>query len=103
MNTAKLHEKIIAAARRIPVDDRVPFAFEQRIMARLRRRPAADRWAVWVRCFWQAAVPCIGLTAVLCALAFTTRHAGPNSGLLPLSEQFETAVYAAMDYPEDTW
>ena len=36
MNLAELETKLIAAARCHPPGDRVPYAFEQRVMARLR-------------------------------------------------------------------
>ena len=39
MNLAELERKLIAAARANPPSDRVPYAFEKRIMARLAARP----------------------------------------------------------------
>ena len=36
MNLPKLQEKLLAAARGNPPGDQVPYAFEQRVMARLR-------------------------------------------------------------------
>ncbi|MCP5518295.1 MAG: hypothetical protein H7A45_13655 [Verrucomicrobiales bacterium] len=101
MDIAKLQAKLLAAARHEPADDRVPYAFEQRIMARIRRRGSLDRWGVWARWMWQAAVPCLGLTVVLCALAFSTRP--QSASRPPLSEQFETAFYAALDTSEGSW
>jgi len=41
MNLAGLQRKLIAAARANPPSDRVPFAFEKRILAQLRARAAA--------------------------------------------------------------
>ena len=35
MNLDNLHNKLITAARATPADDRVPYAFEKRVMARL--------------------------------------------------------------------
>lgn len=101
MNIAKLQDKLVAAARQTPLDDRVPYAFEQRIMAHVRRPLASDRWTIWSRWMWQAAVPCLGLTAVLCALALSS--GAQNTTRPPLNEQFETAVYAAVDYSENAW
>lgn len=102
MKLAKLQQKLLAAARTVPADDRVPYAFEKRIMARIGGlRPAADGWAGWSRLLWQAAVPCVALTAVLSALAVSSP--GGQAAQTPLDVQFETVVYAAMDYPEGTW
>ena len=47
MNLAELERKLIAAARANPPSDRVPYAFEKRIMARLAARPVVDGWALW--------------------------------------------------------
>ena len=43
MNLAELERKLIAAARANPPSDRVPYAFEKRIMARLAARSPC-RW-----------------------------------------------------------
>lgn len=102
MKTAKLEQKLLAAARTVPADDRVPYAFEKGIMARIRDLRPVDRWAGWSRLLWQAAVPCVALTVVLSALAVSS-PAGEQKSQAPLDVQFETVVYAAMDYPEGSW
>ena len=101
MNIAKLQDKLLTAARSIPEDDRVPYAFEQRIMAHIRRPAVADRWTIWARWMWQTAVPCLGLTAVLCVLGLTSE--GKRTQDSALSDQFETAVYAVLDDSENAW
>lgn len=103
MKIAELQKKLIAAGRTLPVDDRVPYAFEKRVMARLRAARPADGWSAWARGLWQAAVPCVGLAVALCALSFSSGTDADGSSQASLSEQFETAVYAAMDYPEGSW
>ena len=72
MNLAKLQETLLAAARANPPSDRVPYAFEKRIMARLAARPELDAWTVWARMLWRAATPCLGVTVLLVGLAFMT-------------------------------
>lgn len=62
MNHAELHRTLIAAARAHPPADDVPYAFEQRVMAHIRSRPAHDPWILWSRGLWRAVVPCLGLT-----------------------------------------
>jgi len=101
MNIAKLEQKLLAAGLTLPVDDRVPLAFEKRVMTRLPRRGFADGGTVWVRALWQAAVPCVAVAVGLCALALTLQTGAPSQP--SLSEELETAVYAAMDYPETPW
>ena len=59
MNLADLERKLIAAARRLPPSEAVPYAFEKRIMAHLRARPALDEWSLWARALWRAAAPCV--------------------------------------------
>lgn len=102
MKLAKLQQKLLAAARTLRVDDRVPYAFEKGVMARIRDLRPADRWAGWSRLLWQAAVPCVALTVVLSALAVSMPPGG-QTAQAPLDVQFETVVYAAMDYPEGSW
>ena len=58
MNIAELHKKLLAAARANPPGDRVPYAFEKRVMALLAARAAIDPLAMWVRGLWRAAVSC---------------------------------------------
>ena len=100
MNIAKLEQKLLAAGRTLPADDRVPLASEKRVMARLPRRRPADGGAAWARALWRAAVPCVAVAVGLCALALSLQTGTPQPSL---SEELETAVYAAMDYPETPW
>jgi flagellar motor component MotA len=101
MNLAKLQEKLLAAARLDRPSDQVPYAFEQRIMARIRQvaQESADFWSVWARTLWRAATPCLGLTVALVGLAVAT---GALQGTpLSLGEGLETAVYAVLTEPGD--
>jgi len=105
MNLDQLQAKLIAAARAQPADDRVPYAFEQRILARLAVRPAVDVSALWARALWRAAVPCVVITILLTALSFTT--AAPETSLNPgsdnLSQQFEQTLFAPANQWEENW
>ncbi|NJN05359.1 MAG: hypothetical protein HC814_01690 [Rhodobacteraceae bacterium] len=65
MNAENLNRKLIAAARADAPSDRVPYAFEQRIMARLRELPASDAWAYWSRMLWRATAPCLAITLAM--------------------------------------
>jgi hypothetical protein len=104
MNLAELERKLIAAARANPPGDRVPYAFEKRIMARLAVRPAVDHWALWARALWRAAALCVAVMLLLGAWSFFDPQTG--SPATDLSQQLEQTLLAAVDQdqPADsTW
>src|SRR5258706_7082236 len=102
MNLAELERNLIAAARANPPGDRVPYAFEKRIMARLEERPVMDVSALWVRALWRAAASCIALVAVLGALAFFVPSSANSSK--DFTQQFENTLFAAVDQePDSNW
>ncbi len=99
MNLALLQQKLLAAARLDRPSDAVPYAFEQRVMARIARlaQDTTDLWAAWSRLLWRAAAPCLGLTAALVAMAL---FSGALQGTtLTLGEGLETTVYAVLTEP----
>ena len=115
MNLVELQRKLTAAARANPPGDRVPFAFEKRVMACLAARRALDCGAYWVRALWRGAVSCVALTLLLSAWSFLIPASSSvkgdlsqdfeNAVLVPasnsakgnLSKDFEDAVFAAVD------
>ena len=104
MNLAELERKLIAAARANPPGDRVPYAFEKRIMARLAARPAVDHWALWGRALWRAAAPCVAVMLLLGAWSFFAPQTSTSA--TDLSQQLEQTLLAAVDQdqPADsTW
>ena len=94
MNLIELHNKLIAAAYRNPPSDRVPFAFEKRIMAHLAAQPLLDNWTLWARGLWRAVAPC---TAVMLLLGAWTYFAPVEKSSADLSQDFENTVLAAVD------
>ena len=90
-----LQSKLIAAARANPPGDRVPYAFEKRVMALLAARAATDRLALWVRGLWQAAVSCVAVALLLGAWAFFNPAASAKSD--DLSQNFENTLLASVD------
>lgn len=93
MNTTELQRKLIAAARANPPGDHVPYAFEKRVMARLRDKRVMDVWAVWASALWRAAVPCVGITLALSAWAFFA--AGPSGSANDLPQDLDNTLLAA--------
>ncbi len=89
-----IQQKLMTAARQDLPDDRVPYAFEKRIMARLKSVTPFDFRLVWERSLWRAAAPCVGITLLL----------GAWSALMPggdissdLSQDLENTVLAAVE------
>jgi peptidoglycan/LPS O-acetylase OafA/YrhL len=105
MNLEQLKTKLIAAARTQPADDRVPYAFEQRILARLAAQPVMDVSALWARALWRAAVPCVVVTILLAALSFTTAapETSTSTGNDNLYQQFEQTLFAPANQLEENW
>jgi ABC-type glycerol-3-phosphate transport system substrate-binding protein len=101
MNIEGLQRKLIAAARAIPPDERVPYAFDQRVLAALRSRPVPDLWQVWSQALWRAAAPCV---AVLVLLGAWSMFDSDTTLQGDFSQDFEDTVLAAVaqDQPADT-
>src|SRR5215831_20789567 len=94
MNLPELNKKLVAAARSNPPSDRVPYAFEKRIMARLSEPVALDHWAMWSRDLWRAAAPCVAIMLLLSAWSvFAPNHAPATD----LSQDIENTLLAAVD------
>ncbi len=94
MDLAELERKLFAVARRNVPADRVPYAFEQRILARLKGRPVFDLWGEWSRALWRAAAPCVAIALLYGAWSLYSGNRAQNSDL---SQQFENTVLAAAD------
>ena len=95
MNIAELQKKLLAAARANPPGDRVPYAFEKRVVALLAARTAADPLALWVRGLWRAAVSCVAIALLLGAWAFFNPAASSKTD--DLSQNFENTLLASVD------
>jgi hypothetical protein len=102
MNIVDLQRKLISVARENPPSDHVPYAFERRIMARLSATQPLDSAAFWVRMLWRGAASCVAILLLLSVWSFLMPASNGVSG--DLSEDFEDAVFAAVDQDFDhTW
>ena len=102
MNPNDLQSKLIRAARRVPPQDHVPYAFEKRIMARLAALQPVNPWALWARPMWRAALSCVALTA-LCGI-WCVASAPKVDTADNLSQALDRAVFASSDqHLEDIW
>jgi hypothetical protein len=98
MKLVELQQKLLAAARRNPPSDRVPFAFETRVMARLISQPLLDVWALWARALWRAAAPCVAIMLVLGAWSLFTPASPPaNNNLSQDLENTLNTLLATVD------
>jgi hypothetical protein len=97
MNLAELHKKLIAAAKTEVLDDRVPYAFEQRVTALLAARGVPDNLALWVRGLWRAAVSCVAISMLLGAWAFFNPANSTATAADDLQQNFENTLLASVD------
>ena len=95
MNLAELQKKLTAAARLQKPDDRVPYAFEKRIMALIAERTAVARRVLWAQGLWRAAVSCV-VVAVVCG-AISLFSPETYDGGNDLSQDFENTLLASVD------
>jgi hypothetical protein len=101
MNVDGLQQRILAAARALPRNDHVPYAFEKRIMARLTARPVVDAWALWSRLLWRAAAPCVAIMLVLSAWTVVSGQLGGSSETL--AADFERTVWGPLTSINESW
>ncbi|MGZ8940516.1 MAG: hypothetical protein ACXW32_15025 [Limisphaerales bacterium] len=90
--------KFFDLARSLEPDDRVPYAFEKRIMARLRNSSAADLWTAWSGTMWRAAFSCLLISALTGAVV---TFSDPSRAELFASD-LERTVLAPVDV-DDSW
>jgi hypothetical protein len=69
-------EEFARMARGLRADQRTPYAFEKRIMARLGDAQCVDATAVWSRGLWRAVGPCLGV--MVASALFSMSYAGQS-------------------------
>jgi hypothetical protein len=102
MNPSDLQTKLIEAARKEPLPDHVPYAFEKRIMARLTGMSPLNGWTLWGRPLWRAALSCVAITFLCGIWSLASAPKADNSD--SFAQAFERAVFASSDqHLEDIW
>lgn len=100
MNLTQLQKKLVLAARLSVPDDRVPYAFEKRIMAQISASAVVERWVFWTQGLWRAAGACVAVAVVFGAiLLFTPVTPEKHSDL---SQDFENTLLATVDQGDAT-
>ena len=88
-------ERLLTQTREIPANDRVPYAFEKRIMAHIKEAPAAvaDVWLAWSQSLWKAVVPCLAVLVMVAvwmnAPTDGTGATTPQGNAVPVVANFE--------------
>jgi len=113
MNLDQLKTELLAAARSTPPDERVPYGFEKRVMARLAAHEALDGCALWARALWKAAAPCVTVMMLLCIWSLFAGVGKPHlnsqsaaSVTGDVAQELENTLLAAADQeqpPEILW
>lgn len=99
MDLRRVQQKLLEAARTEPADERVPYAFENRIMTHIRALGAPVRQELWAQLWWRAAL--VSMIASLSLSVFCTAIAKHQE--LSLAEHLETAVYAPVEEMANAW
>lgn len=109
MNIERLKAKLVTAARNDVPSDKVPYAFEKRIMAGIRSRTAEDPWTIWGQWLWRSAMS-FAAVAIACGVwSFGSPdiHSSSDTAEADLSAQLEQSLYASAvehaDQIEETW
>ena len=98
MKLDDLQRKLIAAARKNPPDDGVPYAFEKRVMARLHSSPSsafAPGMYPSMRAWWVAAAASASIA--LLAGVWSVSPLGQSQHLAAADALDETVLAAALD------
>ena len=90
---------IARAARFLPEDDRVPYAFEKRVMAAVRALQPVDVWTRWSSTMWRAALTCVAISLLTGALAQFNEE---SSSIELFATDLEQIVLAPIT-PDETW
>lgn len=100
MNFAELHRKLIATARNQKPDERVPYAFEKRILALIADRVVHPWHARWLSGLWRAAASCVAVAVVCGAMSLFTPETSDSGN--DLSQDFENTLLASVDQGDST-
>jgi len=101
MKWVELEKKLIAAARKDPPGDQVPYAFEQRIMARLRAAPQLDQWVSWTRALWWGAGACAAVALAMSVWTFVPDDDQDYAS--NFSQDLEQTILASADDADNAW
>lgn len=82
-------EEFVKIARQVAPDERVPYAFEKRVMASLTPVSSPDALTQWTRALWRAVAPCLAVMVIAVFVSFSQATEAPA---IDLDAALETAV-----------
>lgn len=98
MKLDQIIEKLLSTARKDQPSDRVPYAFEKRIMAQIADLPAVeDVWAAWSRLLWRAVAPCTAVAALTVVAWLSFSPAQPDRAVH--DQELDEIVAMAIELP----
>jgi hypothetical protein len=83
-------EEFLTVARELPANERTPYAFEKRIMARIAHAPV-DTMSEWAHVLWRAMAPCVGIMLLVAAVSLAAMSSDPTPDESP---DLEATVFA---------
>ncbi len=101
MKVTELEKKLLAIARADSPSDHVPYAFEQRVMARLRSIQPLDTLSLWTKALWRGAMACVLLTLISGGWALWSGQQPARAD--DFAQAFESAVYASSQQVDYSW
>lgn len=105
MNLDNLQHQLIVAARSQQPNDRVPYAFEKRVMARL-AQVRSDLLGAWSHALWRAAVLCVAITLLAGAWTFLSDDAADglagDGSARDFAQEFESTLLVSAYSPTDS-
>jgi len=105
MKLELLQAKLMEAARTDIPSDRVPYAFEKRILARVAGLRPEDGWVLWARALWRATIPCAALMVLLIGWSIVSSSPAPDQTAQvnpDLGQALETTLLASVDTETET-
>ena len=100
MKLDQIIEKLLSTARKDQPSDRVPYAFQKRIMAQIADLPAVeDVWATWSRLLWRAVAPCSAVAVLTAVTWLSFSPAQPD--LAVLDPELDEIVAMAIELPAE--
>ena len=105
MKLDQLQATLLQTARTDAPSDRVPYAFEQRVMARLAAGGRPDVLAEWTAAFWRAAWSSLAVAVVVGVVNFATPTPASAGGdaLEIAAVDLETLAAQPGDSPAESW
>jgi hypothetical protein len=101
MNLERLRQTLLAAARSHRPSEAVPYAFEQRIMARLAERSVPDAWLLWGRGLGRAAIACVIISLLVTVFSYLPSDNTTSSA--SLDQDFASTMLAPAEQLSDSW